>query len=182
MKTSKTCPTCGETKPITEFHNGPSRPGGLQSHCIPCKTAMNDERMYVNGKYVSKASPLYKPGRFKTLDDAYSHDELEKVTNGYVYVMINPAFPGWVKVGSAVSMSDRENSYQTGDPFRQYKMYGGVFTEDRVQLERKCHEHCERSAQERRGEWFKINEVHALNIIRKEARNETSSHQLRDAG
>jgi hypothetical protein len=127
--------------------------------------------MFVNGKYVPRTSPLYKPGRYKSLDDAFSHDQLESVMNGYVYAMINPAFPGWVKVGKAVSMSDRENSYQTGDPHRGYKMIGGVYSEDNTDLERRAHIHLEHSSEERKGEWFKINEVHALNIIRLEARH-----------
>ncbi len=138
----------------------------------------NNDRMYVSGEYISKSNPLHKPGRYDSLDDALSGEQLDRVKEGYVYAMINPAFPGWVKVGHAVSMSDRENSYQTSDPFRGYKMIGGVYTDEREKLERLCHEHCERSSEERRGEWFKMNEVHALNIIKKEAREQCSSFNV----
>ena len=32
--------------------------------------AGNPKRMYVNGKYISRKHPLYKPGKYKTFSDA----------------------------------------------------------------------------------------------------------------
>lgn len=170
MQTSKSrvCSACERKYDYTEFNHKEAAAHGAQYYCRACSDKSNSERMYVNGKYISRNSPLFKPGNYKTLDDAFDHTELQRVREGYVYVMINPAFPGWVKVGSAVSMSDRENSYQTGDPHRQYTMVGGVYTEDRLTLERACHKHCSSSATATKGEWFKLNEVHALNIIKLE--------------
>ena len=74
-------------------------------------------RMYVNGKEISKKSPLHKAGRYKSLDDAWSHEEIEKTSEGYVYAIINPAWPDWVKIGKAYSHNDRLNNYQTCSPF-----------------------------------------------------------------
>lgn len=35
----KTCPTCGETKPFTEFHKDRSKRDGLNLYCKPCMIA-----------------------------------------------------------------------------------------------------------------------------------------------
>ena len=45
------------------------------------------QRMYVNGKEISKKHPLHKPGRFKSLDDAWSHSKIESTEQGDVYVI-----------------------------------------------------------------------------------------------
>jgi hypothetical protein len=41
---SKRCPRCGETKPISEFRQEPSRPRGLASYCRSCEPAVRRER------------------------------------------------------------------------------------------------------------------------------------------
>ena len=80
------------------------------------------QRMYVNGKEISKKHPLHKPGRYKSLDDAWSHDKIESIDEGEVYIIVNTAWPEWVKVGKAVNSDDRLNGYQTSSPFRDYKV------------------------------------------------------------
>src|SRR5210317_760632 len=82
-------------------------------------------KMFVNGKYIPKAHPLHKPGRYKGfLDAAFS--SLKNYTEskqGQIYIMVNPAYPGWCKVGMAVDAEDRVNQFQTGSPFRDYKLF-----------------------------------------------------------
>ncbi|NCB96638.1 MAG: GIY-YIG nuclease family protein [Negativicutes bacterium] len=39
---------------------------------------------------------------------------------GYVYIISNPAFPGWFKIGAAKDAETRLNTYQTYSPFRDY--------------------------------------------------------------
>ena len=60
--------------------------------------------MYVNGKYIKTTHPLYKPGRYKTFNEAAFEGtyKLSDVKEGYVYVISNKAWPGWVKIGMAV--------------------------------------------------------------------------------
>ena len=41
------------------------------------------QRMYVNGKEISKKHPLHKPGKYKSLDDAWSHNKIESVDKIY---------------------------------------------------------------------------------------------------
>ena len=94
------------------------------------------QRMYVNGKEISKKHPLHKPGRFKSLDDAWSHSKIESTEQGDVYVITNNAWPEWVKVGKASIAEDRLNGYQTSSPFRDYKIVAKIATEDRHEKER----------------------------------------------
>lgn len=37
----KTCKKCGETKPLDQFHDDKSKPGGKRAECKPCKNAQN---------------------------------------------------------------------------------------------------------------------------------------------
>lgn len=161
----KICPTCKEYKTADEYHDAPSRPDGKQPHCIPCKTKLNAERMWVNGKHISKKHPLYKPGRYRTLDDAWSHTEIDtRSTAGEVYVVHNTAWPDWYKVGKAVSSEDRLNNYQTSSPFRDYVVQYYAQFENRHKAESDIHRLLEKHKKctDRKSEWFQTD----LNTIK----------------
>lgn len=55
---------------------------------------------------------------------------------GYVYAITNPAWPDYIKIGSAVDVYDRLNSYQTSAPNRDYCLERYIFVEDRLAVER----------------------------------------------
>ena len=40
---------------------------------------------------------------------------------GFVYIITNPAYPGYVKIGKALDVLSRLNSYHTYSPKRDYK-------------------------------------------------------------
>tara|TARA_E500000318_G_scaffold91168_1_gene89305 strand:+ start:56 stop:547 length:492 start_codon:yes stop_codon:yes gene_type:complete len=130
------------------------------------------QRMYVNGKEISKKHPLHKPGRFKSLDDAWSHSKIESTEQGDVYVITNSAWPEWVKVGKASIAEDRLNGYQTSSPFRDYKIVAKLATEDRHAKEREMHRIFEHFAKERKGEWFKIDKVTAIKLFNYQIKGE----------
>jgi len=157
---------------------------GTHKVCKPCfnKKYMkkwNDKRnvknnpinnplaMYVNGKYISRKHPLYKPGRYKTFSDAAFDGtyKLESIKEGYVYAITNPAWPEWVKIGMAVDADDRCNGYQTSSPFRDYKVEHMVVTNNRREAEAQAHKAAGKVAQEKRGEWFKLSIEQAKNIL-----------------
>jgi hypothetical protein len=123
------------------------------------------QRMYVNGKEISKKHPLHKPGRYKSLDDAWSHDKIESVNEGEVYIIVNTAWPEWVKVGKAVNSDDRLNGYQTSSPFRDYKVIAKLQVNNRHEKEKEMHKIFEHFAEERKGEWFKIDKVTAIKLF-----------------
>ena len=123
------------------------------------------KRMYVNGKEISKKHPLHKPGRYKSLDDAWSHDKIESIDEGEVYIIVNTAWPEWVKVGKAVNSDDRLNGYQTSSPFRDYKVIAKLQVNNRHEKEKEMHKVFEHFAEERKGEWFKIDKVTAIKLF-----------------
>ena len=139
--------------------------GGKYSASMEAHVRKNTTRMFVNGKYIPKSHPLHKPGRYKSLDDAWSHEKIESVPEGEVYAIVNDAFNGWVKVGKAVEAKDRLNGYQTSSPFRDYQIIATMPTENRHEKEREMHRIFDYFSDEKRGEWFRIDRLLAIKIF-----------------
>ncbi len=133
----------------------------------PLSTAKNPERMYVNGKYISKKHPLYKAGKYKTFNDAAftGFENYESTKEGYVYIIINPAWKGWLKLGMAIDPKDRCNSYQTSSPLRDYKLIHSRFFKDRRKAESKMHIEAKKISTLNNSEWFKLSKDEAIKII-----------------
>ena len=123
------------------------------------------QRMYVNGKEISKKHPLHKPGRYKSLDDVWSHSQIENTKEGEVYAIVNKAWPDWIKVGKACIAEDRLSGYQTSSPFRDYEIVAKVSTEDRHTKEKEMHKVFQHFADDRKGEWFKIDKITAIKLF-----------------
>ena len=130
------------------------------------KRKENNLQMYVNGKYVSKLHPLHKPGRYKTFEDAAfsSLAKYESSVEGQVYIIVNPSFPEWVKVGMAIDASDRLNGYQTSSPFRDYVLNYSWDVNDRRAAESEAHSELQK-LYERRSEWFKCTPEQAQEVV-----------------
>ena len=128
--------------------------------------ARDSRRMWVNGKEVYKSHPLYKAGRYKSFGDAAfsSLENYESSKEGQVYIIVNPAFPSWCKIGMAVDAEDRLKQYQTSSPYRDYKLVATYDTSDRRKAEKFAHELLEKR-HERRGEWFCIQHPVAASIL-----------------
>ena len=127
----------------------------------------NPKRMYVNGKYISRRHPLYKPGNYKTFSDAAFDGtyKLDSIKEGYVYAITNPAWPEWVKIGMAIDANDRCNGYQTSSPFRDYKVEHVVATKNRRAAEAEAHKLATKLAVETRGEWFRLDIEQAKTVL-----------------
>ena len=130
------------------------------------KKQENAKKMYVNGKYVPKSHPLYKAGRYKGFEDAAFSGLENFKTNpeGQVYIITNPAWEGWVKVGMAVDAEDRAGGYQTSSPYRDYELAYVVDTKDRRATEAETHARLGELF-EQRNEWFKCDVEMAKRII-----------------
>ena len=135
--------------------------------CKDCYEKYLNKNMYVNGKYISRNHPLYKAGRYKTFEDAAfsSLSKYETTSKGQVYVITNPAWKGWVKIGMAVDANDRCNQYQTSSPNRDYRLEYAKDFKDRRKAESKAHILCEDKAIKRQGEWFKLKLKEAITLI-----------------
>lgn len=170
----KTCNTCKISKPTSEFHKDRTQKDGLDHRCNTCKKIYqikwsdkhNPNRMWVNGKYISKEHPLHKPGRYKTFEDAAfsSLAKYETSVEGQVYVITNPNFPDWVKVGMAIDAEDRLNNYQTSSPFRDYVLQYYYDVNNRRAAENEAHTELQKSY-ERKGEWFKCTPEEARVVV-----------------
>jgi len=125
----------------------------------------NTSRMFVGGKYIPKTHPMHKPGHYKTFEDAWNHQQLNKQTKGHVYAIKNPAWPGWIKIGRAVDATDRLSAYQTSSPLRDYEILAYTESENKNEDERKAHLLLSKEASERKGEWFKVEESVAYTLI-----------------
>ena len=126
----------------------------------------NKQRMSVNGTHIPMTHPLHKPGRYKSFEDAAfsSLEKYESSTEGQVYVIVNPNFPEWVKVGMAVDAADRLNGYQTSSPFRDYVLNYSWDVNDRRAAESDAHSELQK-LYERRSEWFKCTPEQAQEVV-----------------
>ena len=116
--------------------------------CTDCYTVDRESR-----RLAQKAREL----GVKVLD-AYNSSK-----KGYVYLIRNPAWGNWLKVGMAMSAEDRLNNYQTASPFRDYELVHKVLCKDRRKAEAFLHEQMENFPH--RGEWFEMSINEALAIF-----------------
>ena len=182
----KQCIKCGESKPLSDYRKSGHTVDGYHTYCGDCAMEYDREynsknRMYVNGKHIPKDHPLWKPGRFKSLDDAWSHQEIERTTAGEVYIIRNPAFCNWLKVGKAVNSEDRLQGYQTSSPFRDYVLEYCEHFENRHQAEATIHRMLEKHPKcfDRKGEWFKTY-IPTIKEVMNEYRNQETGTGHRD--
>ena len=174
----KYCNTCNETRVISEFSKDCTTRDGLNHRCRSCMKVHNAKHnpnnnpyhnklnMYVNGKYISRSHPLHKPGRYKNFEQAAfsSLERYESSVEGQVYVITNPNFPDWVKVGMAIDAEDRLNNYQTSSPFRDYVLQYYYDVNNRRAAENEAHTELQKSY-ERKGEWFKCTPEEARVVV-----------------
>lgn len=80
------------------------------------------------------------------------------IQQGFVYAIANPAWGDYIKVGSAIDVYDRLNSYQTSSPLRDYYIVDYFYSDNRVEAEREIHNMFVRNS-----EWCNV----SLDILRK---------------
>jgi hypothetical protein len=76
--------------------------------------------------------------------------------SGYLYIVTNPMFVGWIKIGTTWNLKERLHVYQTSDPFRNYKLEYSLHHPLFREAEKKIKEVMKHFALEIRGEWYKI--------------------------
>ena len=141
QETMKKCNTCEELLPMTEFHKNKNSKDGHMHRCKKC-------RVYEN----------FEQAAFSSLE------KYESSVEGQVYVITNPNFPDWVKVGMAIDAEDRLNNYQTSSPFRDYVLQYYYDVNNRRAAENEAHTELQKSY-ERKGEWFKCTPEQAKEVI-----------------
>jgi len=84
---------------------------------------------------------------------------------GYIYVITNDAFEGYVKIGVTKNIKNRLRSYQTSSPHRNYKVEHYIFHEDCYFAEQEIHEMMNYFALDKKNEWFKIDLQMAIDRV-----------------
>jgi hypothetical protein len=79
---------------------------------------------------------------------------------GFVYVITNPAWDDYCKIGRAFDPESRLKGYQTSSPFRDYELYGARYFDNAAQAEMEMHMRLAKYREE--GEWFYIDPATAL--------------------
>lgn len=137
-----------------------------QYRCRSCVKKVNALRIFKGGKYLGMSREAFlhmieKADHIK-VRQAHRVSKLYKspdstyiaIPEGYIYAVVNDAWPGWYKIGTALLPEKRLASYQTSTPFRDFKLVYEAFTNDRLVTERKAHNFFDSLAADRRGEWF----------------------------
>ena len=124
-------------------------------------------RMYLDGKEVSKKHPLHKPGKYSSFEDAAfsSLGTYAARKEGHIYIISNPAWEGWYKVGKAVDADDRCQSYNTSSPLRDYVVEYKVYVKNRDKAEKLAHTLAIEKSKDHASEWFKITLKDIKNIL-----------------
>ena len=65
----------------------------------------------------------------------------------------------------AIDAEDRCKNYQTSSPLRDYKLCYSKFFDDRKKAEQSAHSLLKKEAEDNKGEWFKIKQDKAIEII-----------------
>jgi hypothetical protein len=84
---------------------------------------------------------------------------------GFVYVIVNPAWEDYCKIGRAFDPESRLRGYQTATPFRDFHLYGARYFADAALAEREMHMRLDEHREE--GEWFYLDPARALQEIDK---------------
>jgi hypothetical protein len=86
---------------------------------------------------------------------------------GFVYLIKNSAFDGWVKCGMTVDCGDRLKSYNGYDPLSRFSFIATKPVDDRRNAEKQLLKMVATFADITNGEWFRIDERHCLEIFNK---------------
>ena len=160
----KKCNSCGEAlvKDVNWTHSR------YNNHIYKCKYCNSDEgnkdRMWVNSVYIPTSHPDWKAGRYKDWASvAFSNmNNYNKNPAGDVYVITNPAWKNWYKIGKAIDATDRQRQLNTASPFRDFEVIKVYPSEDRNRAETLAHRAAEKICVEKRHEWFYTENVNEL--------------------
>jgi len=143
----------------------------IDKECISCSVPLTQDNWYESfvAKKHYKCKTCYdirrvenrikrgerSPSLLAKLFGWKTQEVYNQVKEGYVYVMTNPAWPEWIKVGMAVDSEDRLKSYQTSSPFRDYILVYSYEVDDRRAAESAAHTRLAKEC-DNINEWFRL--------------------------
>ena len=165
----KKCRVCGEdlVKDINWTYSRQNKKDYICKYCHSdrdLKENGNRDRMWVNNVYISTSHPDWTPGRYPNWAAAAfaKLNMYSAKAKGDIYVITNPAWKNWYKIGKAVDAKDRVGQLNTSSPFRDYNLLKVFTTEDRNRAETLAHRAAEKICVEKRHEWFYTENVDEL--------------------
>lgn len=99
--------------------------------------------------------------------------------SGYLYIVTNEAFPGFVKVGCTDDLQSRLRAYQTSDPKRAYKLVFNIAHPDCFAAEKRIQESMRHFAFSQKNEWYEIPLHMAISRLEEEVDDYQSSHPVK---
>jgi len=168
MKDNKTCIECGVELQCPN-NWWASFVGKKHYKCTSCYSVRRTENT-IKRKYKEGKEP--SPKLLAKLLGRKHKAEYNKIENGYVYIISNPAWKGWYKIGMAVDAKDRCKAYQTSSPLRDFKLEYSRFFDNRRSSEKLVHDKLTDTGCDNRGEWFKLS-LNKIKTIIKDMPNES---------
>tara|TARA_R100000951_G_scaffold115807_1_gene125159 strand:+ start:105 stop:740 length:636 start_codon:yes stop_codon:yes gene_type:complete len=141
----------------------------------------NANMLYIDGKYISRKDPRYKvyrPGNYKTKDGLLEVSNVgTNKKQGYVYVLVNPHFENWVKIGMAEDVDKRLSQFNTAYPKRDGQMVYTVKVSNMRKAEKKAHTIAGKLAKRTEKEWFTLTVGQATDILNRVGSKVTKQKQ-----
>jgi predicted GIY-YIG superfamily endonuclease len=76
--------------------------------------------------------------------------------SGYLYIISNINFPGWIKVGVTKDLKSRLQTYQTASPFRNYILEYSIHHPAYLHAEKRIKETLKPFAKSIKNEWYEV--------------------------
>lgn len=99
------------------------------------------------------------------IEEAILRHMREDDGSGHVYLVTNPAWPDWVKIGMSADIQARIDAYQTYSPAKDYIIADSVVVDDRRFSENLAHRRASDIARNSSGEWFELDLNNAIDIL-----------------
>jgi hypothetical protein len=117
---------------------------------------------------INKKDKFFYPMNKTRCKECISNNNRNKTpysNEGYIYVITNPAWKGYYKIGQTVSLSKRMGTYQTSSPLRDFSYLSTVLVKDMNKAEKELLEELKRYY-EVKGEWVVASKPeHILHLL-----------------
>ena len=174
----KKCTKCGITQSIDNFYSNVKANDGKRSDCKKCqkiahKNYYKQNREEILSKEITRE---YRDIQNKKARDKYRNSRVETDISlrknslgdfprkqskiGYIYILTNPSYPEYVKIGKSVKLGMRLSTYNTGSPFRDYKYEFVLETEKTSEIESYFNNNFKSN-----NEWYKMSKEDAKRSI-----------------
>ena len=98
-------------------------------------------------------------------DELRIHGEQTSIKEGFIYLITNPSWDGWIKAGMTIDYQSRIMTYNINDPFGNYNFICLKWVDNRRDAENILLETLNKHSSTSKGEWFQINQSSASKIF-----------------